>query len=261
MIDISAFGGKNEGEFLAYTVFYPKFRFESKIHNGFVKSLLMEIEMKKNLSVKLLLQEAELFAEAESKYSEPSLFGVTDGKAVGTYLEHKFKIYLAENYNYHLGNAAKGIDFPDLNVDIKVTSVKQPQSSCPFKSARQKIYGLGYSLVIFVYDKSDDQRKKTSKLDILHTIFVDQTKTADFQTTTCIRKILENHGNEDDLVACFEERLLPVDDILACKIAKDIIKSPPEIGYLTISNALQWRLQYQRVIDQAGKISGILRIR
>jgi hypothetical protein len=39
---------------------------------------------------------------------------------------------------------------------MKVTRIKQPQSSCPFKSARQKIYGLGYSLIVFVYEKIDD---------------------------------------------------------------------------------------------------------
>jgi hypothetical protein len=48
------------------------------------------------------------------------------------------------------GNLAKGIDFPELGVDIKVTSIRQPQSSCPFKSVRQKIYGRGYSLLVFV---------------------------------------------------------------------------------------------------------------
>jgi len=32
------------------------------------------------------------------------------------------------------------------------------------------------------------------------------------------------------------------------------------IGYLTISNALQWRLQYSRVIEQAGKVEGVLRL-
>jgi len=30
--------------------------------------------------------------------------------------------------------------------------------------------------------------------------------------------------------------------------------------YLTISNALQWRLQYSRVIEQAGKVEGVLRL-
>ena len=40
--------------------------------------------MPKPLTVELLQKEATGFAKAESKHPEPSLFGVTDGKAVGT---------------------------------------------------------------------------------------------------------------------------------------------------------------------------------
>jgi len=58
-------------------------------------------------------------------------------------------------------SSAKGIDFPELGVDLKTTSIKQPQSSCPFKSARQKIYGLGYHLLVFVYEKIDEQTRQT----------------------------------------------------------------------------------------------------
>ena len=54
-------------------------------------------------------------------------------------------------------------DLPSLDVDIKVTSIRQPQSSCPFQSARQKIYGLGYHLLIFVYEKSDNDEAKTGR--------------------------------------------------------------------------------------------------
>jgi hypothetical protein len=50
--------------------------------------------------------------------------------------------------------------------------MEEPQSSCPFKNARQKIYGLGYSLLIFVYDKKDNPETRTGLLDIQHTIFV-----------------------------------------------------------------------------------------
>src|SRR5262245_47222801 len=100
--------------------------------------------MKPPLTVDHVCQEARAFAELESMHPEPSLYGVTDGKAVGTYFEHKFKAYLHERYSYQEGSSAKGIDFAELDVDMKVTSVKQPQSSCPFKSARQKIHGLGY---------------------------------------------------------------------------------------------------------------------
>jgi len=217
--------------------------------------------MEQELSVELLRKEASYFAEVESNFSEPSLFGVTDGKAVGTYLEHKFQAYLHEKYTYVEGCSARGIDFPELGVDIKVTSIKQPQSSCPFKSAEQKIFGLGYSLLVFVYEKTDDEKTRTAKLNILHTIYVEKEKTADYQTTTGILKILENNGNADDVLAFMRERMLPVDEIKAEQIAKDLLNNRPTVGYLTISNALQWRLQYGRVIEKAGKVEGVHRIR
>ena len=212
------------------------------------------------LTVQLLKTEAKAFAERESGHKEKSLFGVTDGKAVGTYLEHKFQEALQKKYEYARGSSAKGIDFPKLDIDIKVTSIRQPQSSCPFKSARQKIYGLGYSLLVFVYDKKDERKKRTATLDIKHVIFIESSQTGDFQTTTGILKILDNSGNADDLVAFMTERFLPVDEIQAAELAKEILKTRPKVGYLTISNALQWRLQYARVIEQAGQVAGVQRI-
>ncbi|MDB9314945.1 hypothetical protein PN462_17660 [Spirulina sp. CS-785/01] len=217
--------------------------------------------MKPTLSIEQLCAEAAQFAEIESIYDEPTLYGVTDGKAVGTYLEHKFTAYLAENYNYQPGNSASGIDLPDLEVDIKVTSIKQPQSSCPFKSATQKVFGLGYHLLVFVYDKYDDPDNRTGRLDMQHTVFIDKIRTADFQTTRGILDILNRDGNKDDILAFLEDRNLPVDEIGASHLADRILESPPDQGYLTISNALQWRLQYGRVIQQAGNISGIIRVR
>lgn len=217
--------------------------------------------MKTKLTVKSLCEEARHFAEVESTHFEPLLYGITDGKAVGTYLEHKFQEYLRTKYTYIEGNSAKGIDFPALLVDIKVTSIKQPQSSSPFKSARQKILGLGYSLLVFVYEKTDDPEASAAKLNILHTIFVESGRTGDYQTTSGIRRILENNGNEDDLIAFMQERMLPVDDIQAAEIAQELLRNPPEIGFLTISNALQWRLQYKRVIELAGTVDGVVRVR
>lgn len=216
--------------------------------------------MPKPLTVELLYKEASSFAKAQAKHAEPSLFGVTDGKAVGTYLEHKFQTHLHSRYVYGRGNSARGIDFPGLSIDIKVTSIRQPQSSCPFKSARQKIYGLGYSLLVFVYDKRDDEKARTGRLDVQHTIFVQKQRTADFQTTSGLRRLVENKANRDDILAFFQERMLPVDEVEAESLADEVLRNPPEIGYLTVSNALQWRLQYGRVIEQAGKVDGLLRL-
>lgn len=215
---------------------------------------------KPKLTLEKLQQEAKAFSLYESEHDEPSLYGVTDGKAVGTYLEHKFQRHLHSRYTYVEGSSAKGIDFPELAVDMKVTSIKQPQSSCPFHSARQKIYGLGYALLVFVYDKIDNGKTRTGRLSIKHTIFIDPGRTADFQTTSGLRKIIENDANIDDIRAFFSERMLPVDDIQAQSLAEEVLANPPAIGYLTISNALQWRLQYNRVIQEAGSVSGIKRV-
>ena len=127
---------------------------------------------KHKLTIKSLITCAKQFCEQESKTPNSELFGVTDGKAVGTHIEHKFKDFLLSKYDLSVGSSASGIDLPsvEINTDIKVTSIKQPQSSCPFKNAQQKV------------------------------------------------------------------------------------------GYLTISNALQWRLQYGRIVMLKETVSGITKI-
>ena len=50
--------------------------------------------MLKKLAIPQLKIEAAAFAVQESTHAESVLFGVTDGKAVGTYLEQKFQAYL-----------------------------------------------------------------------------------------------------------------------------------------------------------------------
>lgn len=74
---------------------------------------------------------------------------------MGTYVEHKFQEYLNSKYEFTVGSSAKGIDLSDsfINTDIKVTSIKQPQSSCPFKNTNQKIFGLGYNLLVLCIKK------------------------------------------------------------------------------------------------------------
>ena len=53
--------------------------------------------------------------------------------------------------------------------------------------------------------------------------------------------------------------MLPVDDIEARQIAEELLRRAPELGYLTVSNALQWRLQYGRVISlsASGSTEGV----
>ncbi len=218
--------------------------------------------MKKNLIIPDLIAEAKSFCHKESKFDNKDLFGVTDGKAVGTFIEHKFTKHLEANYNVNIGSSANGIDLPsdDISTDIKVTSIEQPQSSCPFRNPRQKIYGLGYNLLLFVYEKTDDPTKKAARLNFLSCSFIHKHRTSDYQMTKTIRQMIENNANTEDIIAYFNDRNLPADEIMMTELAEEVLKNKPEQGYLTISNALQWRLQYGRIVKLTENIDGIVRI-
>lgn len=218
--------------------------------------------MKEKLTIKKLIEEAHNFCVAESKHKNKELYGVTDGKAVGTHIEHKFKKHLDDKYKLTIGSSASGIDLPsdDIQTDIKVTSIKQPQSSCPFKDAKQKIFGLGYNLLVFVYDKTDDPKTKTANLNFVSCSFIARERTADYTTTYRLREMVKDKANETDIIAYLQDKNIPADEIALSLLAKQILSSPPEQGYLTISNALQWRLQYQRIVDLSENVKGITKI-
>ncbi|HQB22573.1 MAG TPA: restriction endonuclease [Bacteroidales bacterium] len=218
--------------------------------------------MKEKLTIAKLKAEAKAFCIAESKIQNKFLFGVTDGKAVGTYIEHKFQEQLNSKYKTTIGATASGIDLPseDILTDIKVTSISHPQSSCPFKNAKQKIFGLGYNLLIFVYDKIDDPKTRTAKLDFVTCIFISKERTADYTTTYRLREMVKDKANIEDIVAYLSDKNIPADEITLNQLAKQILKTPPVQGYLTISNALQWRLQYQRVVTLDKNVQGISKV-
>jgi hypothetical protein len=211
--------------------------------------------MQEPLSIATLKSAAKIFAADLSAADIPELYGVTDGKAVGTYVEAAFNAYITRNYEHIPGNAAKGIDFPDLDVDLKVTSIKQPQSSGPFRDAVQKVYGLGYSLLVIVYDKLDNPVSSTARLDIKYVIYIDREQTADYQLTRGLRAIVESPTIDgamiDDIDAYLQDRNLPLDPESRRQLAVRISQEPPQEGFITISNALQWRLQYGHAIRAA----------
>lgn len=216
--------------------------------------------MKPKLELDMLVKEAKAFCEIEAKKNHIQLWGTTDGKAVGTYVEHKFKRYLKEKYEFTIGNSASGIDLPDddINTDIKVTSIKQPQSSCPYKDSKQKIFGLGYNLLVFVYDKIDSENE--CKLNFINCTFINANRTADYTTTKRINEMINDGANKEDIMGYFMDRAIPRDEITLSNLADLVIKNAPNQGYLTISNALQWRLQYARVISLNNEIEGVVNV-
>ncbi len=218
--------------------------------------------MKPELTIDLLKKAAKEFCDMESSYLNKDLYGITDGKAVGTYIEHKFQEFLKERFVYDRGSSAKGIDLPSGNIetDIKVTSIEKPQSSCPFQNAGQKIFGLGYNLLIFVYSKNDSPQTDASILDFVSCTFLDKERTSDYTTTYRLIEMINDGANKEDIVSYLVDRNMPADEITIEQLACDIMKNTPKQGYLTVSNALQWRLKYGRIVALTDMVDGIIKL-
>ncbi len=64
--------------------------------------------MKPFLTINELIEAARRFCEIASRENHVNLIGVTDGKAVGTYVEHKFQNFLQSQYSVEIGSSANG---------------------------------------------------------------------------------------------------------------------------------------------------------
>lgn len=218
--------------------------------------------MKPRLTINKLKAEAKRFCLSESKFENKDLFGVTDGKAVGTYVEHKFQQQLAAKYEVVVGSSASGIDLPseDILTDIKVTSIKQPQSSCPFKDAKQKIFGLGYNLLVFVYDKKDHPETKTAVLDFVSCAFISKERTADYTTTYRLREMISDGANEEDIAGFLRDRYLTYNEVEAKLLAKQTLSMTMKQGYLSSPQMLQLGLPYRHVMDLNKRVFGVSKL-
>ncbi|MGB2728610.1 MAG: restriction endonuclease [Halobacteriota archaeon] len=181
------------------------------------------------------------------------LFQVTDGKKIGTYIERECKRYLEQRTGLTMeGSAALGKDLPLFNIDIKTTSAVQPQSSSPYRSLDEKIFGLPYNVLLFIYRKED--KKGYARLGILRCCYIPKELTGDYSTTRLARELRDNYLRKeigvDEIIGRLEEKLgiTEVADLnVTPGIVQRIIDNPPSPGVLTISFALQWRLQYGRM--------------
>ena len=72
--------------------------------------------------------------------------------------------------------------------------------------------------------------------------------------------MVKDGANTEDIIAYLQDKNIPADEITLTNMAEQILKNLPKVGYLTISNALQWRLQYGRIVMLKDKISGITKI-
>lgn len=181
-------------------------------------------------------------------------------------LEHtlntNFQNTLTKTIAMKKAHQLRGLICPGLRFELilKLHQIKQPQSSCPFKDAKQKIFGLGYNILVFVYEKTDDPKHGTAILDFVNCSFLAKVRTADYTTSFRIREMLKDGAIKEDIIAYLNDKNIPADEITLDQIADSILSNPPEQGYLTISNALQWRLQYARVVHLTDRIPGISKL-
>lgn len=119
---------------------------------------------------------------------------------------------------------------------------------------------MGYNLLVFVYDKVDDPKTAAAKLDFVSCSFLEKERTADYTTTFRIREMIKDGAIKEDIIAYLNDKNIPADDITLGLIADQILSNTPKQGYLTISNALQWRLQYARVVNLAEAVEGITKV-
>jgi hypothetical protein len=84
------------------------FRFESALQNDklLIRALPKMNKEKQPLTIERLHMAATDFCVAESQIGFSELIGITDGKAVGTFVELRLKNYLSNRFDVILGNSA-----------------------------------------------------------------------------------------------------------------------------------------------------------
>ena len=199
-------------------------------------------DTKPMLTVEDLCDQAREFASRVHLY--PDLQGVTDGKKIGTRFEIEFIRALENQFSLPARSAARGIDFPEpVGVDMKVTKSLQPQSSTRYTSPVQKVYGVAHGLLVFVYKRLNDGSIKVTRVK-----YIPPEATADFKLTKKLRELIEKKATEEEVFETLKRRKLPGCDAELRALANRIIHEPPAQGEVTISNALQWRLNYGRAM-------------
>ena len=65
-------------------------------------------------------------------------------------------------------------------------------------------------------------------------------------------------ANLEDIVAFLGDRNLPGDEVVLRELAEEILERDLTQGYLMVSNALQWRLQYGRLLSLKNRVLGVI---
>lgn len=169
-------------------------------------------------------------------------YGVTDGKAAGAFAGRLFEDCLSQPACRQAGGAsgksARGLGLPSVNTGIEAAPPACRQAG---RDSKQKIYGLGCSLAVLVYGKNDGHTAclpagRSGALDYCACPFVDSQPACRLagQTAAGIRNIIADNGDEDDILPFWLKEIFPCGEASPMNMAKELLRTPPRIGYLTI---------------------------
>lgn len=214
---------------------------------GAVSANTLVVPPRRTLTRELLLGEALRFSSLNLSMEKVA----KDGKSIGTFVERRFNDFLASRYVFRSGNAALGLDFPELEVDVKTTSAKLRSSSAPFKSYREAVFGLGYDLLVFMYEPvidfvPDGQTTAGQTVRITRTLYVDRKDTRDhkllWQLAQCETPELRVNAVRARYPGASEADAEDIVREVTPELLGTVGTTTPAVSMCA---ALQWRLKYR----------------
>lgn len=190
----------------------------------------------------------EFCADIESRTVPNS--EISGSKGIGTYFEEELRDWFEENHGFvSEGSVGIYVDLPVFNVDVRATSNSQPQSSSKAVDPGERLVGVDYNILLFVYDR--EKVGDGSHFEIVSCVYIPKENAADHRITEDVSKLAKEYGNDELSEAEFREQLEDMTGTSFGEISDEIFdrikKNPPEKGVITISPAIQWRFRYSKM--------------
>lgn len=192
---------------------------------------------------------AEFCAEMESRTVPDGKSGTS--KQIGTYFEKELRDWFEDKHGLvSEGSVAEDIDLPAFNIDVKTTSYRQPQSSSTFDDPGERIVGVDYNILLFVYDKQSVDGG--NKFEIKTCAYIPKERASDYRKSEDAVKLVADYRDGKLSESELREQLEDLTGVGAISDEKfnEIKENPPEKGAITITPALQWRFNYNKMVKE-----------
>lgn len=170
-------------------------------------------------------------------------------KRIGTYFENELRVWFEEKHGFVSdGSVAEGIDLPAFNLDVKTTSNRHPQSSSPFDDPGERITGVDYNILLFVYDRKSVEGG--NKFEIVSCAYIPKERASDYRKSENARTLVADYREGTLTESELREQLEELTGIGAISDEKfeEIKQNPPKKGGITMTPAVQWRFNYNKMV-------------